>query len=140
MPKLPPRQKVTTILFRRVGPDEILVVQREAKGARRLALPSGETLAGESWRDAARRISAGLVRAQPLAQIDLGAGAEYRVSAGPSAGEWTEHFQALEFAFDARASEGVWLPHYDAKAQAGAESPRVREAISRLREAAKLRP
>jgi hypothetical protein len=138
--KLPARQKATVLLFRRSAPDEILVVPREIKGSLRWSLPTEEMEAGESARVAARRIAGWFVRGDPVSEVDLGVGAEYRVGAGPRAGEWTERFHAIEVAPGTIAVEGKWLVHYDAKAEAGADAPRVREAITRLREIAKLKP
>lgn len=140
MAKLPARQKVSIACFRRAGPDEILVVERESKGSLRWGLPSAECEAGESARDAALRLAARVVDGEPLRDLDLVVAAEYRVSAGPRAGAWTERFHGIEVEAGCRAIEGAWLVHYDAKARAGADSPRVREALTRLRELAKLKP
>lgn len=140
MPKLPARQKVTVVVFRRAGPDEILVVPRESKRVVRWALPSTEVVEGETARDAALQLAEGLVDGEAVTDLDLALDAAYRVAAGPSAGEWTERFFAVETEAGARALEGRWLPHYEAKAQAGAELPRVRDAITRLRETARLKP
>lgn len=138
MAKLPIRQKVTLLLFRRANPDEILLVPLEAKRAVRWVVPFTEAVDGESAGEAARQLAEGYVGAEQLAALDLGMPATYRVKAGPSAGEWTERFHAIEVAADAPAADGRWVPHYEAKAQS--ELPRVRDAITRLREMARLKP
>ena len=138
--KLPARQKVTVLCFRRAQPDEVLVVAREAKGRPQWGLPSAESDAGESARAAALRLAADFLRGPVVADLDLAIKAEYRVAAGPRAGEWTERFFAVEAAPDCPAPDGQWLPHYEAKAASGADTPRVREAFTRLRELARLRP
>lgn len=137
MAKLPARTKVHLLLFRRAGPDELLVVRREVKGAAPWALPSTEAL-DETAREAALRLAAEVARGAPLLDFDLGLPAEYRVKDGPRAGEWTERFHAVEMPPDSRARDGAWLPHYDAKAKV--DAPRVRDAITRLRERAPLVP
>lgn len=139
MAKLPARQKVIVLCFRRSDPDEILVVQREAKGVAQWGLPTGE-VEGRSARDAALRLVSEFVRSEPIGDFDLGGASEYRVGAGPRAGEWTERFYAVEMPVGSRAVEGRWFAHYDAKTHAGADAPRVREAMTRLRELARLKP
>lgn len=140
MARLPARHKLVLLCFRRSDPDEILVVLREARGVVRWAFPSTEQEAGEHARDAALRLASQLVRGLAERAIDLGTGGVYRVSEGPSAGAWTERAFAIEVAPGSRALEGRWLPHYEAKAEAGADAPRAREAVTRLREMAKLKP
>lgn len=137
--KLPARTKVVVVLFRRAGPDEVLVTEREGKRPVAWGLPFTETEEGEGPLEAARAVAAELVAAEPVAEFDLGVDAEFRVKAGPRAGEWSERCFALEVPAGARALVGRWLPHYEAKAEAG-DSPRSREAITRLRERAKLKP
>lgn len=138
--KLPPRLKVSVLCFRRAAVDEVLLVPREVKRSRQWGLPSVEAEAGEAPRDAALRVAAQLLRDEPLATLDLGVEATYRVSAGPRAGEWTERFVGVEVAASARSRDGEWMPHYEAKALAGADAARVREAFSLLRELAPLKP
>ena len=130
------------LCFRRVGVDEVLVVPREVKGARYWGLPSAESAPAESAADAALRVAAEVLGDQRGAtSLDLGVSGTYRVSAGPRAGEWTERFHGVEVPPDRRArGEAMWVAHYEAKAFAGAESPRVREAFTRLRELARLKP
>lgn len=140
MAKLPARQKVSVLCFRRAGPDEVLLVPREVRRTLQWGLPSAEAEAGETPRDVALRVAAELVGGVPVGDVDLGLGASYRVNAGPRAGEWKERFYGVEVAPDRRSREGTWMAHYDAKARSGAESPRVREAFTRLRELAKLKP
>lgn len=138
MAKLPQRQKVTLLLFRRAEPDELLLVPIEARRMVRWALPFTEVEAEETPREAARLLALGLVEGDPVTMLDVGTSSEYRVKAGPHAGEWTERFHAVEVAVGTHAREGSWVPHYEAKAQS--ESPRAREAITRLREVARLKP
>jgi hypothetical protein len=137
---LPARVKVTVLCFRRAGPDEVLVVPREVKRKLRWGLPSAEAEAGETARDVALKVAARVAGGPALQDLDLGIEAAYRVGAGPREGEWTERFFAVEVAPGRRASDGRWLPHYEAKVEAGAEAPRVREAFSQLRELARLKP
>lgn len=137
--KLPARQKVSVLIFRRSSPDTILVVQREVKRGVQWSLPSSES-GGESSRLTALSLAAELVSGDAIEDLDLGMDASYKVNNGPRAGQWTERFHAVEVAPDCRAVEGQWMPHYEAKAQAGADAPRVREAVSRLRELARLKP
>ncbi len=139
MAKLPAREKVNVLCFRRSSPDEILIVQREVKRAMQWGVPFAEVV-GESAREEALDLVSLLVRGDPLADFDLGGVATYRVKSGPRAGDWTERFHAVEVAPEARATGGRWAAHYDAKAMVGGETPRVREAITRLREAANLKP
>lgn len=140
MAKLPERQKVSVLCFRRVGPDEVLVVPLEVKRQLQWGVPSTETEPGESTQDAALRVAMQVSGQNVAESLDLGVEGSYRVKAGPRAGEWTERFHAVELAPERRPREGRWLPHYEAKALVGPDAPRVREAFTRLRELARLKP
>lgn len=120
-------------------PDEILVVQQEVKRGVKWALPFTEA-GNESPRKTALGLASDLVDGEAIEDMDLAMDASYKVNNGPRAGQWTERFYAVEVAPGTRAREGQWMTHYEAKQQAGADTPRVRDAVSRLRELARLKP
>lgn len=129
---------MTLLLFRRANPDELLLVLLEAKRALNWTIPFTEVEENETAQDAARQLAESLTGRSSSDPLDLGSPAVYRVKDGPNAGEWTQRFLAVEVPIGTRAREGRWLPHYDAKA--AADASKLKEAISRLREIARLKP
>lgn len=139
MAKLPEMRKVTVLVFRRRGPDEILVVRKPSRDGREWAPPSTIAEDAETPETAARRLAGETTHGEPLAVLPLAVTNSYVVKNGPSAGSWTEHFYGIEVAPDARPAQGAaWRVHYEAKAESSAV--KVREAITDLRARAKLLP
>lgn len=134
MPSLPSRRKIVLLLFRRAPEDEILLVERQSKGNLIWSPPATEAAASEDAAEAARRLAGELAGASRVVDLDLASA--FRVKEGPNAGEWSEVYFAAEVA--PASAPGRWLPHYEAKAACA--SPKVREAITRLREREKLKP
>jgi ADP-ribose pyrophosphatase YjhB (NUDIX family) len=137
MAKLPEVRKVTVLLFRRRSPDEILIVRKP--GRNEWILPWTVQENGEHADAAARRLATELTRGAPIATTSLAVSNAFVVKNGPSAGDWTETFVAVELGSDARgAPDAQWLPHFEAKAQL--ITPKAREAITELRARVKLLP
>jgi len=137
MAPLPRMEKATLLLFRRRGPDEILVTKKPPRGE--ASLPYALCEPGEAPVDAARRVAPELAHGPVANVLKLALSNEFKVKNGPSAGDWRESFVAVEMAADARAARGAeWRVHYDAKAALA--HVKARDAITELRAVARLLP
>jgi len=136
--KLPTRRKSTVLVIRRGPPDELLFRASPSRARSGWEPLSAEVAPGETFETTARRLARDATDLARDAPVDLDLEARYAVRSGPAAGAWIERLYAFEAAPGAPAREGEWLVHYEAKARAS--TPRVRDAVTRLREQARLRP